>query len=787
MAQTNPTSSETRMQFLPRLSSSGKARVIVTLGALILGALCYALRPLPIPQLPHDARVLEFVDRNGLPLGTILGRGERRTLAVPLERVAPTFVQAVLAAEDARFFTHGAVDWAAAARAVWRAGSTHAIPGGASTISMQVARLIEPVGSGWRGKLRELVLARRLENGSGKREILEAYCNLAPMGSNVQGVEAAARTYFNIPAAELDLAQAALLAALPNDPVRLDPYRGRPALELRRRYILARMVALGYLDPAVANRAAHETVALQARNAGILAAPHFLFHLAPRVPDGVARVRTTLDRPLQEFVAAQVRDVVAELHNASVRHGAALVLDNRTGEVLAYAGSPNYFADDDLGRNDGVQALRQPGSALKPFLYELALERRTLRPDSILADVPATYALPGARSYQPVDYSNRFLGPVRVRLALADSLNVPAVHVLASVGVETFRQRLLALGFAHLTKSADFYGLGLTLGGGEVTLAELARAYLTAARGGVPTALVETLDPPGAAAGTGPPREPDAPPLDPAWPLVSDMLADAHARAAAFGVDSVLRLPFAAAVKTGTSSDYRDTWTAGYTRDYTVAVWVGNFDGAPMRGISGVTGAAPIWSRIMLHLYDGRPEPLAFAPPPGYLRRTFCATSGAPPSPDCGPLAREWFDRSDLIRRERLAPHVRLAREYDDWLARQPARAALPTRILFPADGATFIFDPAAPPGERRAERLSFEFAGPRDARLTVTLDGRRLAARDGDYLWPLALGRHVLEARSPSGTSRVSFDVTRDPLRHHIGFTLGASDATSASRARSW
>jgi penicillin-binding protein 1C len=651
---------------------------------------------------------------------------------------------------------------------------------------MQVARSIEPVGPGWGGKLRELVLARRLENGSGKRAILEAYCNLAPMGSNLQGVEAAARTYFNIPAAELDVAQAALLAALPNDPVRLDPYRKRAALELRRRYVLARMVALGYLDPAAAARAANETVALRPRNAGILAAPHFLFHLAPRVPDGVARVRTTLDRPLQEFVQAQVRDVVAELHNASVHHGAALVLDNRTGEVLAYAGSPDYFADDDLGRNDGVQALRQPGSALKPFLYELALERRAVRPDSILADVPSTYALPGARSYQPVDYSNRFLGPVRVRLALANSLNVPAVHVLSSVGVEAFRQRLLALGFAHLTKPADYYGLGLTLGGGEVTLAELAHAYLTAARGGAPSALVETLDTPGAAGGA-PPREPDAPPLDPAWPLVGDMLADAHARAAAFGVDSVLRLPFAAAVKTGTSSDYRDTWTAGYTRDYTVAVWVGNFDGTPMRGVSGVTGAAPIWSRIMLHLYDGRPEPLPLAAPPGYVRRTFCATSGAPPAADCGPLAREWFDRADLVRRERLVPPVRLAREYDGWLARQPVRATLPTRILFPADGATFIFDPDAPPGERRSERLSFEFAGPRDGRLKVTLDGRTLAARDGDYLWPLALGRHVLEARSPSGTSRISFDVTRDPIRHHAGFTLGASDATSASRARSW
>ncbi len=733
----------------------------VAILAVAIGA--YLVRPLAIPALPQDARALEFVDRNGLPLGTILGRGERRTLPVALDRVSPWFVAAVLAAEDSRFFVHGAVDVPAASRAIARAAFQRSMPGGASTLSMQVARMIEPVPSSFAGKVRETMLAVRLEAWHGKRDILSAYCNLAPMGSNVYGVEAAARTYFGIDAAHIDLAQAALLAALPNDPVGLDPYRRRAALERRRQYVLARMAAAGFATPSDVARASAETVAIRVRAEGIAAAPHFLFHLAPRVPDGVARVRTTIDRPLQTFVAAQVRDVVAGLGRFGMHHAAAIVIANATGEVLAYAGSPDYFADDDLGRNDGVQALRQPGSALKPFLYELALERRVVRPDTILADVPTAYALPDARVYAPLDYSTRFLGPVRVRAALANSLNVPAVRVLSQVGVEPFRRRLEDLGFAHLTRAADYYGLGLTLGAGEVTLAELARAYATAARGGVPLQLVETLD------AVPPALAPDAPPVDPAWPLVTDMLADRHARAAAFGVDSILALPFPAAVKTGTSSGYRDVWTAGYTRDYTVAVWAGNFDGAPMHGISGVTGAAPLWARIMLHLHETR-DPAPFATPPGYVRRTMCAEGNAPGASRCTPV-REWLDAQDEVRlaAERRHPQPSNGAAYDEWLIAQPQRAHVPTRILFPHEGDVFVYDPRG--GD--AQRIAVEIAGPRDASLHVTLDGRSLRAEDGAYVWRIRPGAHVIEARSSRGGARVGFAVATHGPRAHLGFTV--------------
>src|ERR1700692_3913741 len=343
----------------PRASSSVSPRVIVTLLSAVFAVLAYELRPFYPPPLPRDARALEFVDRNGLFLGAVIGRGERRTVAVPLERIAPAFARAGIATAARRFSIHGAVDGPALLRALARASFERRLPGGASTISMQVARLVEPVSPGALGKIREVVLAQRLENGLSKRAILQEYCNRAPMGSNLYGVQAAALTYFGVDASQLDLAQASLLAALPNDPVRLDPYRHWAGLKARPRYVLARMRSTGVIDAAAEARAASEHVALRPEAAGIVAAPHFLFHLLPRIPEGQARVRTTIDRPLQEFVETQVRDVVGALSGNAVHHGAAIVLDNRSGEVLAYAGSPNYFADDDLGRHGGATATGQ--------------------------------------------------------------------------------------------------------------------------------------------------------------------------------------------------------------------------------------------------------------------------------------------------------------------------------------------------------------------------------------------------------------------------------------------
>ncbi len=745
--------------YLRVASSSVAKRFFVTVAVLVvLGAATFATRPIRTRDLPEDARALTFVDRNGLPLGTILGRDDRHTVAVPLAQMSPAFLAALRATEDRRFARHGAVDPIGALRAFVASFRERGTPHGASTLSMQLARQLVPIAPNVWGKIEETVVAIRLENGLSKRAILEAYANRAPMGSDLYGVEAAARTYFGIDAAHLDLAQSAFLAGLPNDPVRLDPYAHRAAALARERVVLARLVDAGAVAPRDAALAAAEHLAFQSPSTGILAAPQALFSLAPLVDADRDRVRTTIDRPLQQFVEAQVRDVVAHLAGHDASQAAAIVVDNRTGDVLAYVGSRDYFDDAAGGRNDGVRALRQPGSTLKPFLYELALERRVVRPTTILADVPVAYALPGARLYEPTDYSERFAGPVRVRLALANSLNVPAVRVLSRVGVDTFLDRLHALGFTHLTKTPAYYGLGLTLGGGEVSLYELARAYATLARDGAPTALRLTLD-----GATRADTNEGASHGDPAWPFVTSVLADPIARSAAFGLGSILSVPFDAAVKTGTSSDFRDTWTAGYTRDYTVAVWVGNFDGRPMRDISGVTGAGPLWNRIVLHLH-ATTEPQPFDLPPGYAPRAICATTGRRPTPDCPAVVRELLDASDRAELAREAPRApTLDATYDAWLVASPERDRMPTRILFPRDGDRFV----AAPGRS----LKLEIAGV--SAPDVTLDGRPLPPTGDDYLVPLREGNVTIAARSATGRSTVHVSIVPPPLRAPEGFSF--------------
>ena len=718
-----------------------RRRWVVALASVLAVTALFMLRPIGPGAFASSAGAVRFVDRGGLPLGTVLARDTEHAVHVPLRAVSPHFLATIVAVEDAHFAQHHGVDAGALVRAASEIARHGHVVSGGSTITMQLARLRYDLPRTVWGKLHEIVLALRIERGTSKEQILEAYVNRLPMGGNLVGIEAGARTYFGVPAGDLDWAQSAMLAALPNDPVGLDPYVHRGALERRRAAIVAYLRAHGVIGAEEARAAATEQLAIVPRREGIGDAPQLLFRLAASTPDGTERVRTTIDRDLQRYVENTAQEVVAALADRSVHDAAAIVIDNRTGDVLAYLGSPEYFDAHSLGRNDGVVALRQPGSTLKPFMYELAFERRTIRPTTILQDVPTTYAIPGAQTYAPADYSGEFEGPVRPRIALADSLNVPAVRTLSAVGVATFQSRLKALGFAHLNKPADYYGLGLTLGSGEVTLEELARAYAIVARGGRPLRLRYRDGDPSISA-TADTRIGD----ESTWELITDMLSDAQARARAFGVVSLLRLPFPSAVKTGTSSDFRDTWTVGFTRDVTVATWVGNFNGAPMQRITGVTGAAPLWNRIMLHIAETR-EPGAFAPPRGYVRRPICATTGAIAGRSCESVVSEWLDPAD-----RIALH-------------KPAPRSVALGIDSPRDGASYL------PGGAILLRASSAL-GPH---VRWSVNGR--SAGDGPAV-PLRLQRgryvivakgsqgaasaHVVVADGPAGARRSGFTVTR-------------------------
>ena len=832
----------------------GKRRWKVILVFLFL---CLTVRGLPYlapiraADIAQDEQAIAFSDRNGLPLGTLLTRDQEHTAVVPLEQVSRHFVSAIIAAEDGRYYEHGALDALAIGRSLLEAVQAGEIISGASTITMQLARMLEPMPHSIPNKFWEIWLSWRLTAGMNKDEILAAYINRLPMGGNIYGVEAAARTYFGLSAAQLNLAQGSLLAAIPNDPARLNPYYLWESLKKRQKYVLDSMVTDGYISQAIADRAYAEKIQLLPPNQGIIAAPHFLFWLANQLPPDISSVRTTIDRGLQQFVEAQVRQVVGAIASQNVNHAAAIAIDNHTGEVLTYVGSPDYFSPFG-GRNDGVQALRQPGSTLKPFLYQLALEKKVIRPNTILPDVPTHYAIPGARLYSPVDYSETFLGPVRVRIALANSLNVPAVRVLEKVGVETFLGRLRELGFHSLTESPEYYGLGLALGSGEVSLWELARAYFIMANYSLGTkhyqgekhypgsflnshrsaaifsALTTTLlcnnqgnypqsekdytvnfsasnddfyhnqvakhynaklsasnddfyeeclvdrnvpnrhNLPNRSLRPNPSKSPNH--LEPEiyidsdtnnWALVTDMLADPYSRSAAFGVSSVLDLPFAAAVKTGTSSDFRDTWTVGFTRDYTVATWVGNFSGDRMREVSGVMGAAPLWHRIMLHLHEGQ-EPAHFPQPANLVQRPICALTGWKPTADCSSRVLEYFAPEDLDAYD-SENTFSLSEEYNEWLSRQkqPALASQSLKIVFPQPDAYFLFDKTeiSPKLEFRlaavpSEPVEWWLVGQEGKqRLSTTESSERL-------FWSLSPGQWTLEVKSGDRSDRVSFEV---------------------------
>ncbi|MFM7363534.1 MAG: penicillin-binding protein 1C [Cuspidothrix sp.] len=718
----------------------------------LLIRLCPYFAPIYSIDIAQHQLAIEFTDRNNLPLGTVLTTDQENTSIVKLNQVSPQFIKAILAAEDADFYYHGALDLKAIFRGIKIGIENQRIVSGASTITMQLARMLDNSPRTFTAKLKEVWLSWRLAAGMTKDEILTAYINRLPMGGNIYGVEAAARIYFSIPASDLNLAQASILAAIPNNPTYFNPYQHRERLQQRQKYVLNRMVQEKYVSDADAQLIYKEKVIFKPRQQGIIAAPHFLFWLAKQnniSNQESSPIRTTINRPLQQFVEAQVQQVISSLKTNNVHDAAVVIIDNSSGGVLSYVGSPDYFNDVKLGRNDGVQALRQPGSTLKPFVYELGLEKGVISPHTILPDVPTHYAIPGAKLYSPTDYTNNFLGPVRVRVALANSLNVPAVKVLEKVGVETFLNRLHELGFAHLNQGAEYYGLGLTLGSGEVNLWELARAYLTIANMGKITPLVTTLN-------TSPIANSQSL-VSNYWQLIIDMLSDRFARSTAFGVDSVLDLPFPVAVKTGTSSNYRDTWTVGFSSDYTVATWVGNFNGEPMRQVSGVTGAAPLWNRIMLHLHEHQ-APTSFPPPDGMVKLPICATTGLKPTPSCTSVVQEYFSITDKIAYQK-STDFHLSPVYDEWLRKQPQLHFNPDnfRIISPHNGDLFLVYP----GGEGQQKLEFKASRTLNQSIDWWLNGQHLSTQSTNRIfWHLRPGNWQLEARSGKMYDQIYFQV---------------------------
>jgi penicillin-binding protein 1C len=688
-------------------------RRALTGGALSLCGLLILLWVITIPPLmPSYNRVKAawkpseswLYDRNHQLIDSQrVNFAARRLGWVPLAGIAPVLTETVIASEDRRFRSHGGIDWLAVGSAA-RARLSGERSRGASTISMQVAAFLAPglatPGSrSWRDKLRQMRAAQALEDAWSKDQILEAYFNLAPYHGEAQGIGAAALSLFGKTPATLGAEDALLIAALLPD-----PNASGEAVAARACHMAPTRCAALH-SAAAAMMGSARTLAL---DPGL--APHLAVKLLTQ--PGM-KVETTLDRDIQSLAARALRRQLLGLGISRARDGAVIVVDNASGDVLAYVGGVG--GGSTAASVDGADAYRQAGSTLKPFLYGQVLEKGWLTPASILDDSPVQLDT-ASGLYVPQNYDHEFKGPVSVRTALAGSLNVPAVRTLVIAGTEAFRDRLWDSGYHGLTEDGQFYGFSLALGSAEVTLLEQAAAYRALALGGGWSPLrIRTSDPKVMRRSVMSPQA--------AW-LVGDILSDPAARATTFGLNSALKLPFWAAVKTGTSKAMRDNWCVGYSDRYTVAVWVGNLEGDSMKAVSGTSGAAPVWRDVMMALHaraPGKAPPM----PGGIETRTISFAAGTEPP------RREYFLSGTGQQTQIAAPAA----------SRRP-------RITNPVGGSVYALDPDIPINRQRmGVAVTGEVTGHR-----LVLDRRDLGDAASAPLLLAGPGVHLLALVDPSG-----------------------------------
>jgi 1A family penicillin-binding protein len=755
---------------------------------------------------------------------------------VPLDEMPKALLQATVATEDASFYENAGVDGWAILRSAWLNLRSGQIVSGASTITQQLARNLlmspeERYEQTLTRKLREAILAWRITRRYSKDEILALYLNEIYFGNLAYGVEAAAQTYFGKHVRDLDLAECAMLAGLPQSPPLHNPFENPENARARQAVVLSLMVRQDYITADQARRAEEEKL-YYAPAPFDIQAPHFVMYVRglleqelglERLEQGDLQVYTTLDLKLNETARDIVRQHLARLaecqtstrsnaqqthcppggHN--VRNAALVALDPQTGEILAMVGSPDYFSARIDGAVNGTTALRQPGSSIKPITYAAAFEKGTLTPASMMLDVRTSFLTKEGASYVPLNYDLQFRGPVRLREALASSYNLVAVKVLEAIGVETMTGLARRLGISTFD-DPDRLGLAVTLGGGEVRLLELTAAFAALANGGravQPVAVRRVEDAEGHVLWSATPGLGEQVVDERVAYLITDILSDEEARSPSFGLGSALKLSRPAAVKTGTTTDFRDNWTVGYTPELVAGVWVGNADNEPMRDVSGISGAAPIWHDFVELALNGQPI-RAFERPEGLVEVEVCALSGLLPEPDCPHRVTDLFvegtepvetctlhqrvaiDRASGLRATSDTPaeqivervYVVLPPEAQEWARAQgfpelplmpdpgmgiahtePASPTQPLLISSPDAGAIYRLDPTLP---RDAQRIVVSVrpeVGNSLERVTLLVDGQSLAefgAPPFQARWQLEAGRHLFSAEGVDASGKL-------------------------------
>ncbi len=760
-------------------------RIVVgaLIGAAVAGGLFFAWSIAPLFGQQPGLTSTRVLDRNGGLLYEIADPlfGVRRETA--LADIAPSLVPAVVASEDHRFYKHHGIDWLAVARVAKEMVVSGQAQGGASTIEQQLIKTLFYSGARrtvWQ-KAREMVSAAYWSATHDKDETLALYLNSIYFGNRAYGVAAASQTYFHKVPSELTLAESAMLVGFIPSPSTYDPYRHRAAADARQESVLRRM---GESDKDLGG------ISFFKPQSSIVA-PHFVFHvldeLAQTLPDiesGGYVIRTSLDPALQQTAQAAVERRLLALVDKQVGNAAVLAVDPRSSEVLAYVGSADYFAPGIDGAVDMVQAKRQPGSALKPFLYFIAF-MQGFAPATIIADLPVRFEAADGRPYYPRNYNYRYFGPVSLRQALASSLNIPAVKLLDRIGLISFFDAAERFGLSF-PESPDHYGLGIVLGGGEVSLADTVQAYARLALGGHDVRLSDVLtisDATGATIYQSPKQEhaalfTDADRATAAAALVADVLTDNSARSLSFGEQSLLDIGKRIAVKTGTTKDFRDNWAFGYTPDFVLGVWVGNADNSPMQAISGITGAVPIWHDLMRYRFDRGGE-IVWPKSSALTTRTICTVSGLLATNDCPKKRSElfiagqeptetddWYQYINIDAatglldnghcRGPIVPTLFLVPppQYQAWLLasgnKQPPTtdcsglalsAPQPLTILSPLDGDAFEINPLI---DRDSQRIPF-IAGGFAPSYHWMLNGQAIETTKSVYLWEAKPGEYTL------------------------------------------
>ncbi len=640
-------------------------------GGMVIACCIWILWDLPsidsIPQAINTPSI-RITDRHGKLLYEILEKDTGRNFVVPLEDIPDDLLNATIATEDVNFYKNPGVDINGIIRAIWinlRGGETIA---GGSTITQQITRnlLLDPQERSLRRKIRESILAWQISRRYTKAEILALYLNQIYYGGLAYGVEAASQTYFGKSVSDLDLAECAMLAGIPQAPAIYNPLITFDKAKERQITVLNLMEKVGFISAEQRSFAEKEPLVLTS-SPYPMEAPHFVMMVKNKLDQiliddtdetnrklsGGITVKTTLDLDWQHIAEKAISTQIEKLKTSldglghNVNSAALVSLNPANGEILALVGSPDYFNTAINGAINMAISPRQPGSALKPIVYASALDPNRPNPwtaGTMILDVTTSFSTHDNRAYTPSNYDGFEHGPVLVRQALASSLNIPAVITLNHIGLEILFNNAKKMGIATLNDPNDA-DLSIALGGGAVRLLDLTSAYAVFANGGYrisPEIILDITDQSGNVIYTKPPQAKNRI-IDErvAW-LISDILSDNDARTLGFGKNSILRLGFPAAVKTGTTTNFHDNWTVGYTPDLVTGVWAGNTDYQPMRDVTGLTGAAPVWHYFMRSVLSGKPEK-NFVQPNGLVQVEICALSGLLPTPECPYRRFEWF------------------------------------------------------------------------------------------------------------------------------------------------